>query len=30
MKNEVYELGLEWKWYKYRDDACEKISNRVV
>lgn len=25
-KDEVYELGLEQKWYKYRDDAYEKLA----
>jgi hypothetical protein len=25
-KDEVYELGLEQKWYKYRDEAHEKLA----
>lgn len=25
-KDEVYELGLEQRWYKYRDDAYEKLA----
>lgn len=25
-KDEVYELGLEQKWYKYRDVAYEKLA----
>ena len=25
-KDEVYELDLEQKWYKYRDDAYEKLA----
>lgn len=25
-KDEVYELGLEQKWYKYRDKAYEKLA----
>lgn len=25
-KDEVYELGLEQKWYNYRDDAYEKLA----
>lgn len=25
-KDEIYELGLEQRWYKYRDDAYEKVA----
>jgi hypothetical protein len=25
-KDKLYELGLEQKWYKYRDDAYEKVA----
>lgn len=25
-KDEVYELGLEQRWYKYRDEAYEKLA----
>ena len=27
-KDELYELGLEQKWYKYRDQAYEKLARK--